>query len=91
MTYKYTSEINKENGKRRDKVEKNSLIDLSETPVFRKACGSNYLGCKYGSVGVPIDVKSFGSTIPITRPDLTSRQRRPPMQDLRLQILAQIP
>lgn len=91
MTYKHTSEINEENGKRSDKVKENSLIDLREIPVFRKACSSNNLGCKDGCVGIPAAVKLYGSRRSITRPDLTSRQRRPPMQDLRLRKLAQTP
>lgn len=60
MAYKHTSEIDKENRKWGDKVEENSLIDLSETPVLRKACGSNYLGRSYSCEGIPADVNSNG-------------------------------
>ena len=61
MTYKYTSEVNEEDSNRSDKVEENSLIDLSETPVLRKACGSSYLGCKSGCVRIPAAVRSYRS------------------------------
>ncbi len=90
VTYKYTSKIDEENGKGCHKIKENSLIDLSETPVFRKACGSNNLGHEGGCEGIPTGVNSY-RMIPITRPDLTSRPRRPPTRDLRLQTLVQTP
>ena len=61
VTYKYTSEIDEEDGERSDEVKEHCLIDLSEVPVLREACGSDYLSCKGGCVGIPAGVKSFGS------------------------------
>ena len=91
MTYKYTRKIDEENRKRGDKVQENSLVDLSETPVFCKAGGSNYLGREDICEGIPAGVRGNGSMTPIMRPGLTSRPRRSPMQDLRLRRPAQTP
>ena len=60
-TYKYTGKIDKEKCERGDKIKENSLIDLSEVPVFRKACGSNYLGREDICERIPAGVRFDGS------------------------------
>lgn len=61
MTYKHAGEIDEENGERSNEVKEDCLIDLSQIPVLRKACGSDYLSCKGGCVGIPARVKYFGT------------------------------